>query len=76
MHVEGGRISHVGQSTKMLIREYKAKDKAVGRVQPDKSVTIRSMLYCNAVRVSIPLCDILLFYPIREGSGFLQDIGT
>ena len=53
MHVEGERVSHVGQSTKMKIREYKAKNKLLGRVQPDKSVTIKSILYYNAAHVFI-----------------------
>ena len=76
MHVEGERVSHVGQSTKMKIREYKAKNKLLGRVQPDKSVTIKSILYYNAAHVFIHPCYILLFYPIHEGRGFLQNIGT
>jgi hypothetical protein len=48
LHVEGGKIKHVGKSTKMLDRECKAKNKTAGRVQPDKSVTIKSILYYNA----------------------------
>ena len=76
MLVEGGSVSHVGQSTKMPIKENKAKNKAARRVQPDKSVTIKSILYYNAAHVFILPCYILLFYPIHEGSGILQNMGT
>jgi hypothetical protein len=60
----------------MLVREYKAKNTPVGRVHPDKSVTINSILYYNAAHVFILHCHILLFYPFHEGSGFLQNMGT
>jgi len=76
LHVEGGKIRHVGKSTKMLDRECKAKNKAAGRVQPDKSVTIKSILYYNAAHVFVFLRYILLFYPVDVGSGFLQNMGT
>jgi len=60
----------------MQIRKYKAKNELVGGVQLDKSVTFKSVLYYNAAHVFIHPCYILLFYPIHEGSRFLQNMGT
>ena len=74
MHVDGGRVIHVGQSTKMLSREYR--NTPAGRVQPYKSVTIKSILYYNAAHVFVIPHYILFFYPIDEGIRFLQNMET
>jgi hypothetical protein len=76
MHVEGGKVSHVGKSTEMLDREYEAKNKPVEGVQPDtQSVTIKSIMYYSTAHVFVLPRYILLFYPTDEGSRFLQNMG-
>jgi hypothetical protein len=74
LHVEGGKFRHVGKSTKCWIGSTGLRT-AAGRVQPDKFVTIKSILYYNASHVFVFPCYILLFYPIDVGSGFLQNMG-